>query len=94
MSEQDDARLHAVVEGSVQGVGFRQFTAARAERLGLTGWVKNRWDRKVEALAEGPRDQLEVFLRALHDGPPAAMVRRVNAEWLPATGEFYDFSIR
>jgi acylphosphatase len=86
-------RLSAVVEGMVQGVGFRQYTLRRAQRLGLTGWVKNRHDRKVEVLAEGPRNSLEQLLQQLHEGPPASMVRDVHATWEQATGEFIDFHV-
>ncbi len=86
-------RLHAIVEGMVQGVGFRQFTLHRAQRLGLTGWVKNRHDRKVEVLAEGPRDQLDELVQQLHAGPPASAVRQVHCTWGKATGEFTDFYI-
>jgi acylphosphatase len=94
MNEQRDERLHAIVEGMVQGVGYRQFTFERAGRLGLTGWVRNRYDRKVETVAEGPRGALEDFLNALQAGPPAAVVRRVTANWGPATGEYASFEIR
>jgi acylphosphatase len=94
MSEQERGRLHAIVEGSVQGVGFRQFTLRQAQRLGLTGWVRNRWDRKVEVIAEGARLDLDLFLRALRDGPPAASVRRVSETWEAAQGEFDNFVIR
>ena len=86
-------RLHAIVEGMVQGVGFRQFTLHRAQHLGLTGWVKNRYDRKVEVLAEGPRDQLDELVQQLHAGPPASMVRQVNCTWEKATEEYADFYI-
>ncbi len=87
-------RLHAIVEGYVQGVGFRQYALSRAQRLGLYGWVRNRWDRKVEVVAEGPRDRLEDLLRALREGPPASSVRNVSATWGQATGEFTEFNIR
>ena len=93
MEEQHSARLHAIVEGMVQGVGFRQYTAQKAQRLGLVGWVKNRYDRKVETTAEGSRDKLEVFLQALNDGPPASFVRHVSATWEKATGEYTSFRI-
>jgi len=86
-------RLHAIVEGYVQGVGFRQTTLYRARRLGLTGWVRNRADGSVEAVAEGLRDDLEVFLNYLYTGPQEAEVAHVRAEWLAATGEFPDFRI-
>lgn len=88
------ARLHAVVHGRVQGVNFRYYTTHMAQRLGIAGWVANRWDGTVETIAEGRRKALDDFLSFLHRGPPAAMVRRVDAEWQAASGEFSDFRVR
>lgn len=73
------------VEGHVQGVGFRQFTYKNALRLGLTGWVRNMSDGAVEAVAEGSQEQIEEWLTALKQGPPASRVdgltiRRGNSE--------------
>jgi acylphosphatase len=93
MEEQHSIRLHAIIEGMVQGVGFRQYAVQKAQRLGLVGWVRNRYDRKVETIAEGPRDKLETFLQALNDGPPASFVRHVTATWEKATGEYRSFTI-
>ncbi len=87
-------RMHVVVEGFVQGVGFRQYTLHEAQRLHVGGWVRNRRDRRVEVVAEGTRDRLEELLRALREGPPASDVRDVHTSWEPATGEFSDFAIR
>lgn len=88
------ARLHAVVEGLVQGVGFRQTTLQVARRLGLSGWVRNQPDWSVETVAEGPRVQLDAFLDYLREGPSLAQVTRVRADWLEPTGEFSSFHIR
>jgi len=89
----DQARLHAVVEGIVQGVNFRYYTVRQARALGLTGWVANRWDGTVETVAEGPRPALREFLDFLHEGPPAAHVTHVAVQWEEPTGEFTDFRI-
>jgi acylphosphatase len=94
MNTQSTERLHAIVEGSVQGVNFRYYTSRRARSLGLTGWVANRADGSVEVVAEGERADLEKLLDFLHDGPPSAMVSRVTGQWQAAHGEFDDFSIR
>jgi acylphosphatase len=94
MAESDFARLHAVIEGRVQGVGFRFFVLDNAETLGLSGWVRNRWDETVEVTAEGSRADLETLLQALQRGPRAAFVSNVQQEWLPATGEFRSFTVR
>jgi acylphosphatase len=89
----DQARLHAIVEGMVQGVNFRFYTRRQARSLLLTGWVRNRPDGSVEVVAEGPRPQLESLLAFLHTGPPSAMVTRVASTWSAATGEFDAFEI-
>lgn len=87
-------RLHAVVEGYVQGVGFRNFVQAQAVSLGLTGWVRNVYDTgSVELAAEGERAQLEALLERVRRGPRSSRVTAVNADWEAATGEFSDFRI-
>ena len=92
--ERSNMRLRATVCGIVQGVGFRYHTVAIAGQLGLTGWIANRWNRTVETVAEGPRDTLRKFHSFLQQGPPAARVERVDADWQQATGEFSRFTIR
>ena len=89
----DTTRLCAIVEGTVQGVNFRQSAARRARGLGLTGWIMNRPDGSVETVAEGPRAALEEYLAWLQKGPPAAVVRGVSARWETATGEFDRFKV-
>ncbi len=93
-SNSENSRLHATVEGRVQGVGYRAFVEQIAYELGLNGWVRNRWDGSVEVLAEGARPALEKLLAALQRGPRAAYVTDVQIAWLPATGEFTRFSVR
>jgi acylphosphatase len=87
-------RLYAVVEGRVQGVGFRYFVVEQAVALNLTGWVRNKWDGAVEVTAEGKRETLERLLRKLQRGPCSAYVSRILEDWQPATGEFTDFRVR
>ena len=87
-------RLHARVEGRVQGVGFRYFVQEKALFLGLVGWVRNRWDRSVEVVAEGERSTLETLLTELRRGPRASLVSNVKPSWQPPTGEFGGFHIR
>ena len=90
----DTARLHAVIYGRVQGVNFRAATRRQAEGLGVVGWVRNLPDDTVEVVAEGVRSRLQQLLNWLHDGPPAARVYEVRAEWHPAEGEFTHFMVR
>ncbi len=87
-------RLHATVEGRVQGVSFRYFVLENAQRLKVTGWVRNRRGGSVEVAAEGGRAALEQLLAALGRGPRAASVTTVKHEWEAATGEFSSFRIR
>ncbi len=94
MAEAEQYRLHALVDGSVQGVGFRMFVSDYALALHLTGWVRNTYDGRVEVMAEGKRVQLEKLLEKLRLGPRSAFVTEVKQEWLPATGEFKNFTVR
>jgi acylphosphatase len=87
-------RLDATVRGRVHGVGFRAYVRRAARELGLTGWVANEPANRVHCVAEGPRTDLERLLAALRQGPPAAFVDDVQAEWLPASGEFDGFDVR
>lgn len=87
-------RLHAYIEGRVQGVGFRYFTEKRANLYGLTGWVRNLPDGRVEVVAEGDEELLKEFLEDLKKGPPLARVDRIEIYWEEPTGEFHDFYIR
>ena len=75
------ARVHLVVRGRVQGVFFRGAMRTEAERLGVTGWVRNRPDGTVEAEAEGDRAALDALVAWAHHGPPAARVADVAVEW-------------
>ncbi len=94
MEEKVNARLNAVIEGTVQGVGFRYFVQDAANLLGLSGWVRNRWDGTVEVLAEGERSRLEQLLTALRRGPRSAHVMGVNFTWQEYNGEFTGFRVR
>lgn len=94
MSNDEQQRLHAYIHGRVQGVGFRHFTMRTAGELGVTGWVRNLFDGRVEVVAEGKRSRLEELLGALRRGPTSASVVEVEEEWRQATGEFSGFNVR
>ena len=72
-----DARLLRI-RGLVQGVGYRNALLAEARRLGLNGWVRNRSDGSVEALACGTPDAIAALILWAHQGPPAAQVSHVE----------------
>ena len=87
-------RAYAYVSGRVQGVFFRAETADLANRLGLTGWVRNLSDGRVEALFEGEKEDVEKALDFCRRGPPGARVRNLDVKWEDWQGEFQDFRIR
>jgi acylphosphatase len=87
-------RLEATVHGVVQGVGYRWYARQMARRLNLSGYVRNRYDRTVEVVAEGRERSLRAFLADLERGPSAAVVERVDASWLPADSSFHSFEVR
>jgi len=78
----------------VQGVCFRQATFDEAQGLGLTGWVRNRLDGRVEIVAEGKRANLEMLAAWAHRGPRIARVDQVETTLLEFQNEFRDFRVR
>lgn len=67
-----------VIEGRVQGVGFRDWMVAEAGAMGVSGWVRNRPDGAVEALVQGPTDAVEELLRACRLGPRGAVITAIE----------------
>lgn len=82
-----------LVSGSVQGVFFRAETKRQAELLGLTGWVRNTDDGKVEVVAQGEEEVLREFEQWARRGPRAAAVTDVTVEEVKNAEEFKDFTI-
>jgi acylphosphatase len=74
-------RVHLVVTGRVQGVGYRWYVLRRAQALGLGGEVRNRRDGAVLIDAEGPRAGLEELVELAREGPPASIVTAVDVSW-------------
>jgi len=92
--ESENVRAHIYVSGRVQGVYYRKNARRSALSLGLTGWVRNLPDRRVEAVAEGERTRVEEFLGWCREGPSMAIVRGLEVAWEAATGEFETFRIK
>ncbi|HTG38734.1 acylphosphatase [Sphingomonas sp.] len=67
------------VSGRVQGVGYRDYATRQARTLGVTGWVRNTRDGRVEMLASGEEEALAQFVEACRSGPPLARVDTVDA---------------
>ena len=90
----ESVRAHLLVSGRVQGVYFRATAAEEGGRLGLTGWVRNLPDGRVEAVVEGPRERVEGFVTWCGSGPPSARVTDVTTRWQEPSAEFTSFTIR
>jgi len=94
MNESRNQRLHALVIGRVQGVGFRYFVMGAAGDLAVTGWVRNCREGYVEVVAEGEKEKLDQLLRILKRGSRSSFVKEVKENWQDYTGEFPGFSVR
>jgi len=89
----DRSRKHVWVEGLVQGVFFRAETQRTARHLGLSGWIRNLPDGRVEAVFEGPDEAVEAAVDWCHEGPEHAVVESVESVKEPPEG-LSKFSVR
>lgn len=87
-------RAHLFIKGRVQGVFFRACTQEEAQRLKLTGWVKNLYDGRVEAIFEGEKKDVHSMIKWCHSGPPHAVITDVSVEIEECKGEYSDFSVK
>ena len=88
-----NVRVHLKIEGRVQGVWFRESTRKKAQFLGVLGWVRNRSDGTVEAVAEGEEDKVKALVSWCYQGPPSAQVTQVTKAWDEWQGEFNSFDV-
>lgn len=87
-------RVHLLISGRVQGVNYRNSMVAAALGLGVSGWVRNLPDGRVEATAEGGEDSLRALIAWCREGPPWSRPSGVAEAWSAATGEFDGFVVR
>ncbi len=86
-------QAHVFISGRVQGVSFRWYTQQYAQQVGLTGWVRNVWDGRVEAIFEGPEPVVRQAITWCHHGEPPAQVENVEVTYKAPTDEFKGFRI-
>ncbi|MCK5558353.1 MAG: acylphosphatase [Candidatus Hydrogenedentes bacterium] len=86
-------RANVKISGIVQGVLFRAYTCENAVRLGVTGWVRNLYDGRVEGLFEGDQEAVSQLISWCHKGPPGARVTDVEVEWGEYSREFDTFLV-
>jgi acylphosphatase len=80
---------HFLITGRVQGVGFRFYMQRKARELGVTGWVRNRRDGSVEAMAQGETDRVEAMAAWARRGPPSAVV--ADVKMTDGSGDYTSF---
>lgn len=90
----DTAQAHLFIEGRVQGVFYRAFTRDLASSLGLSGWVRNLHDGRVEALFEGKRELIEQAIQGCWKGPAGSSVRNIAVQWEAASEGHKGFEVR
>jgi len=88
------ASAEIIIEGRVQGVGYRDYVRRRALGLGLVGYVMNLKDGRVRVHAEGAREVIEDLMRQLEKGPPLSRIDRVTPRWLLPGRRYASFDIR
>ncbi len=81
-------RRRFLIRGRVQGVGYRAWTRSKAAAFGLVGFVRNRVDGSVEAVAEGPFEVLALFEEACRRGPALSHVSSIEVSDEPLVGGF------
>ena len=86
-------RAHVFVSGWVQGIFFRQNTKQKAESHGVTGWVRNLDDGRVEAVFEGEEEDVKALVDFCRKGPRGAVITNVDVAFERFTGEFRNFRV-
>ena len=88
-----NARAHVFVNGQVQGIFFRQNTKQKAESHGVTGWVRNLPDGRVEAVFEGKEEDVRALVDFCRKGPRGAVITNVDVTFEGFAGEFRNFKV-
>ena len=89
-----EVRAEIVVNGLVQGVGYRYFVIREAKALGLKGFTKNLYTGEVLTVVEGEKALVEVMIKKLKVGPSHASVKNCKVDWQESKNEFTDFEVR
>ena len=94
MTETNIKRAHLLIDGRVQGVGYRYSASVEGQYGGLAGWVRNLPDGRVELVAEGPEAAVQRLIEWCRHGPRHALVRHVQVTWESPGDEPAGFRIR
>ncbi len=86
-------QFHILIQGDVQGLGFRSWMKREAKELGIVGWVKNRKDGKVEAIVQGEEKSVEKIVELCKKGPEIAWVENVEVTDQPVAKDLFTFRV-
>ena len=89
-----EVRAEIVVNGLVQGVGYRYFVVREAKKLGLKGFTQNLYTGEVLTVVEGERAIVEEMIKKLKVGPSHASVKTYKVNWQEPKNEFTDFEVK
>ena len=92
--EEKEYRAEIIVNGLVQGVGYRYYVIRNAEKLDLKGYVKNLYTGEVLTVVEGPKYLIEDLFNRLKIGPSYAHVKNASVQWSEFKNEFKRFEVR
>jgi acylphosphatase len=87
-------QVHVMISGKVQGVWFRASTKQQAKQFGVTGWVRNTSDGRVEAVFQGDDAKVDELLSWVHQGPPLAQVDNVQVNPQKLEETFAHFQVK
>ena len=90
---EDTLTVKMKITGKVQGVGFRYFVLRQAQKLGINGWVSNKYNGDVEALAQGEKADLEQFIAKVKEGPSFSRVEDISLNWVNEAEKYFGFEI-
>ena len=94
MSQKNMETYNLLLSGRVQGVGFRYFAEARAERYNIKGYVRNTYDNKVEIVCQGEPDNLDKFILEVKNGPSFSHITNVEMEEIKDSLIYDSFGIK
>jgi acylphosphatase len=86
-------RVHLIISGRVQGVFYRSTTSQEARLRGVTGWIRNLPDGRVEAVFEGEKEAIEDLIAFCWHGSRSSKVTDIRVDWQPYVGEFAAFEV-
>jgi len=90
----DEIRVRVLIEGRVQGVSMRYYTQRKANEVGVSGFVRNLSDGRVEAVFEGASEEVEAMLEWCKTGAPHARVDSIALRYEEPEGQFFGFNVR